>query len=35
MDPPTPLDQLDIVFDNTHVVASAGLLLPATLAASC
>jgi hypothetical protein len=29
------LDQLDIAFDNAHAVASAGLLLPATLAASC
>ncbi len=26
------LDQLDIAFDDTHAVASAGLLLPATLA---
>ena len=25
-------DQLDIAFDDTHAVASAGLLLPATLA---
>jgi hypothetical protein len=27
-----PLDQLDIAFDDTHAVANAGLLLPATLA---
>lgn len=27
-----PLDQLGVVFDDTHAVASAGLLLPATLA---
>lgn len=27
------LDQLEIAFDDTHAVASAGLLLPATLAA--
>jgi hypothetical protein len=26
------LDQLDIAFDDTHAIASAGLLLPATLA---
>src|ERR687887_1636489 len=26
------LDQLDICFDDTHAIASAGLLLPATLA---
>ena len=26
------LDQLDICFDDTHAVANAGLLLPATLA---
>ena len=26
------LDQLDIAFDDTHAVANAGLLLPATLA---
>src|ERR671936_2236599 len=26
------LDQLDIRFDDTHAIASAGLLLPATLA---
>jgi hypothetical protein len=26
------LDQVDIVFDDEHAVASAGLLLPATLA---
>jgi hypothetical protein len=26
------LDQLDIAFDDAHAVASAGLLLPATLA---
>ena len=26
------LDQLDVSFDDTHAVANAGLLLPATLA---
>jgi hypothetical protein len=26
------LDQLDIAFDDTHAIANAGLLLPATLA---
>jgi hypothetical protein len=26
------LDQLDIAFDDTHAIATAGLLLPATLA---
>jgi hypothetical protein len=26
------LDQLDICFDDTHAIAGAGLLLPATLA---
>jgi hypothetical protein len=26
------LDQLDICFDDTHAIANAGLLLPATLA---
>jgi hypothetical protein len=26
------LDQLDVRFDDTHAIASAGLLLPATLA---
>jgi hypothetical protein len=31
-DPPTPLDQLDIAFDDTRAIANAGLLLPATLA---
>jgi hypothetical protein len=27
----SPLDQLDICFDDAHAVANAGLLLPATL----
>jgi hypothetical protein len=29
---PHTLDQLDIWFDDTHAIANAGLLLPATLA---
>jgi hypothetical protein len=30
--PPTPIDEFDTCFDDTHAVADAGLLLAATLA---